>query len=336
MAEKISAVLITKNEAKVIERCIKSLKGVDEIVILDTGSTDKTVEIARSLGAVVKASEPISPFHFADARNLAHDSASNDWVLVIDADEVLRAGMIGPIRKALSDPGDATAFLVTFTDRGMGTRKKKIYRKSVWKWRYRVHEQLFGGKDEHIKFLEQVVFEHLPDPDKKVRRAQNVDLLKMTIQENPEYVSAYRMLGQELMLEKKYEEAIPLLATFVEKMNIDTLEKSEAMIRLGECYGKLKRLEDACRWFEYAFQTDPRRREPLYQGGWYMADNAKTVSDLIIARDFLQRCIAIPLSAKPGTRLDEAVAWSNKPNQLLSLCNREIDRASETAQKQHK
>lgn len=336
MGEKISAVLIAKNEAKVIERCIKSVKGCDEIVVLDTGSTDKTVEIATSLGVKVETTEPVTPFHFANARNQAHDLASNDWILAIDADEVLRAGMMGLIRKALAKPEDATAFIITFTDRDMGTRKKKIYRKSVWQWRYRVHEQLFGGPDETVKFLEKVVFEHLPDPDKRARRAQNVELLKLTVQENPEYAGAYRLLGQETMLEKKYEEAIPLLATYIEKMEKDTLEKSEAMIRIGECYGKLKRLEDACKWFEYSTQVDPRRREPLYQAGWYMTENARTVSDLVIARDFLQRCIAIPLSAKPGTRLDEAVAWSAKPNRLLDLCNKEIERASEAARMAHK
>lgn len=328
MSEKISAVLITKNEGKVIERCMKSLKGLDEIAIMDTGSTDNTVEVAKSFGAKVGTSEPVSPFHFAAARNAAQELASNDWVLAIDADEVLRAGMMGPIRQALSNAGDATAFIITFTDRGRVTEKKKIYRKSVWNWKYRVHEQLTGGEDSTVQYLDNVVFEHLPDPNKKVRHEQNIELLKITVKENPEYIRAFKHLGQELMLEKCYEEAIPYLATFVEKTDEDALEKSEVMMHLGECYGELKKLNDACKWFDYAAQTDVRRREPLYRGGWFMIKNAQTVGDLMIARDFLQRCISIPIKAKPWTPLDQAYVWTFKPNQALTFCNEQIEKAS--------
>ena len=139
--EKISAVLIVKNEQKVIKRCLKSVKDCDEIVVLDTGSTDRTVAIAEEMGAKVKVSEPVVPFHFANARNAAHDLASNDWIVAIDADEVLRAGMLAKIRavmkeQATKEPFDqVSAFNITFTDRGASTRKKKIYRKSAWNWK---------------------------------------------------------------------------------------------------------------------------------------------------------------------------------------------------------
>lgn len=83
---RISACLITKNEGKNIERCINSFKDVvDEIIVVDTGSDDNTVETARKLGALV--------YHFgwndnfADARNFALDKAKYRWVLFLDADE---------------------------------------------------------------------------------------------------------------------------------------------------------------------------------------------------------------------------------------------------------
>lgn len=324
VGEKISAVLITKNEAKVIERCIKSLKGVDEVVILDTGSTDNTVEIARSLGAKVKAADPLVPFHFATARNVAQVLAVNDWVLVIDADEVLRAGMMRHIRQAIDAPQESTAFVITFTDRGATTRKIKLYRKSIWSWKYRVHEQLVGGDTKAIGSLERVIFEHLPEPDKKARRGQNIELLRMTIQENPEYIRAYKHLGQELMIEKNYEEAIPWLATFVEKTTEGPLEKSEVMMRLGHCYGELGRLEEACRWFDFSAQTDPRRREPLFNGGVYMGKKGKTLADMMIARDFLQRCISIPVNDRPGSHLDQPAVWGKEPHRLLKECQKQI------------
>jgi tetratricopeptide (TPR) repeat protein len=328
MNDKISAVLIVKNEQKTIARCLKSLVGCDEIVVLDTGSTDKTVAIAREMGAKVQVSAPLVPFHFANARNAAHELASNDWILTIDADEVLRAGMMGKIRTAMKDQEakdpfeKSSAFIVTFTDRGTITKKKKVYRKSTWGWKWRVHEQLHPlGTDVQESMLESVVLEHLPDADKAKRRGQNMELLKMTILETPEYVRAWKHLGQELMLDKEFQDAIPYLEHFVEKTSEGPLEKSDVMLRIGQCYGETKNYEEACRWFERAAQTDIRRREPLFNAAQYLMMKAPlSYGDLVMAIDFLKRCVAIPAASKPGSHLDQAWAWGNRPKQLLRTC----------------
>lgn len=326
--EKISAVLITKNEQKVIARCIKSLAGCDEIVILDTGSTDKTVTIARELGAVVKVSEPIVPFHFAEARNAAHELAQNDWILTIDADEVLRSGMMSKIREAIKEQEAAepftksSAFIVTFTDRASVTKKKKVYRKSSWGWKWRVHEQLHPlGTDVQESMLDSVVMEHLPVADKAVRHGQNIVLLRMTIAETPEYIRAWKHLGQELMIDKEHQAAIPYLAHFVEKTDEGPLDKSDVMLRVGQCYGEIKKYEEACRWFEMAAQTDPRRRESLFNAAQYlMMKNPLSYGDVVMAINFLKRCISIPPSGKPGSNVDQAWAWGTRPSQLLRVC----------------
>lgn len=326
--EKISAVLIVKNEQKVIKRCLKSVKDCDEIVVLDTGSTDRTVAIAQEMGAKVKVSEPIVPFHFANARNAAHDLTSNDWILAIDADEVLRAGMLAKIRAVMKDqaakePFDqVSAFNITFTDRGASTRKKKIYRKSLWNWKWRVHEQLHAlGTDVKEGMLESVVMEHLPEADKSRRHGQNIELLKITVKETPEYIRAWKHLGQELMLNKEFQDAIPYLAEFVEKTTEGPLEKSEVMLRIAQCYGETKQYEPCVRWFEMAAQTDPRRREPLFNAGQYlMSKNPLSYGDVVQAIGFFKRCLEIPVDSKPGSHLDQAWAWGTRPKQLLRVC----------------
>jgi glycosyltransferase involved in cell wall biosynthesis len=81
---KLSAVVITKNEEANIERCLRSVSWVDEIILVDSDSDDATVEIARNLGAKVFRPE----WHgFGPAKQFAVDQASGDWVLSIDADE---------------------------------------------------------------------------------------------------------------------------------------------------------------------------------------------------------------------------------------------------------
>lgn len=335
MTERISAVLITKNEQKVIGRCLKSVAGVDEIIVLDTGSTDGTVKIAREGGATVQEAEPIVPFHFATARNMAHDLASNDWILTIDADEILRAGMIRKIRTAIreeeaKEPFErASAFLVTFTDRGAITHKKKVYRKGCWNWKWRVHEQLLPtGTDVKEAMLKAVVMEHLPVPDKTLRHGQNVELLKMVVVETPEYTRAWKYLGQELMQDKAYRDALPYLAHFVEHSTDGPLETSEGMMRVGQCYAELKDYDTAIRWFEMAATTDPRRREPLFHAGRYlMLKSQITYGDLVDATNFLRRCVSIPISSKPGGHTDHAGVWGHEPERMLAFLQEEVAKA---------
>ncbi|NLM74439.1 MAG: glycosyltransferase [Clostridiaceae bacterium] len=83
---KISTCLIVKNEADNIARCLDSVKTIsDEIIVVDTGSTDNTVEIARSFGARVYFYEWDN--NFSNAKNFALDKATGDWIIFLDADE---------------------------------------------------------------------------------------------------------------------------------------------------------------------------------------------------------------------------------------------------------
>lgn len=89
---KLSACMIVKNEKNVLMRCLESLKGeVDEIVIVDTGSTDGTDEIAR-LYADVYEQRIFDPWDFSEARNYSMDLATGNRILIIDADEWVSEG----------------------------------------------------------------------------------------------------------------------------------------------------------------------------------------------------------------------------------------------------
>lgn len=329
MTHPTSVVLIVKDEAEVLERCLRSvLQVADDIVVCDTGSTDATCDIARRYHANVVAMGSVpKPFHFAEARNFATTHAKNDWVLSIDADEVLRPGMARKIRDAMAADPAATALRVTFTDRGFVTHKKKIFDRRVWKWESRVHERLIGGKVENIFSAYDVVMEHLPTPNKKLRRDQNIELLRLAVVENPDYMRLFRHLGQELMLEKKWSEAIPNLATYLEKTTEEAIERSEVMIHLARCYAETDRMEIARTWFGAAAQMAPGRREPHYLDAWYAIKNAKVAPDLAYAMECLNRCLAIDEKQRPGSPLDNAAAWGSEPMKMMRFCKEQVSLA---------
>ncbi|HUI57084.1 MAG TPA: glycosyltransferase family 2 protein [Bryobacteraceae bacterium] len=83
---KITATIITLNEERNIARAIESLRCADEILIVDSGSTDRTVELAQKLGARV---EEAGWLGFAAQKNWAAEHATHDWILSLDADEAL-------------------------------------------------------------------------------------------------------------------------------------------------------------------------------------------------------------------------------------------------------
>ena len=97
----ISASLIIKNESEMLGKCLKSIKGVDEIVVLDTGSDDDSIKIAKEAGAKVYTDYKWND-HFSEARNESKKHCTGDWLLIIDGDEILQTS-IPTIRKMLSE-----------------------------------------------------------------------------------------------------------------------------------------------------------------------------------------------------------------------------------------
>lgn len=95
----ISAVIICKNEQANIERCLKSLTWVDEVVVYDSGSTDETINIAQKMGAKVYQGPWLG---FGATKREATNKASHDWILSIDSDEEVPEGLMLEIKAKLS------------------------------------------------------------------------------------------------------------------------------------------------------------------------------------------------------------------------------------------
>lgn len=239
----IGAVLIVKNEEAVLERCLRSLEGVDQLVVLDTGSTDRTLEIAGRFTTDVSSWKPPEPFHFADARNRALEGCGQEWALTIDADEILMPGALDMLRQAIKNYFIADGFHVTFTlfdEEGKNPGrlpKLKLFRTSRWLWQNRIHEILYPRSvPAPVRSVPEAVIEHRPPAGREARRQQNLDLLKISVQESPEYVRNIRQLGMEYYARQDWGGAIPHLEQYMAAPGahqVDRMDRSETLSHLG-------------------------------------------------------------------------------------------------------
>ncbi|MCS7316068.1 MAG: glycosyltransferase family 2 protein [Bryobacterales bacterium] len=157
---KISATIITENEERNLPRAIESLRCCDEIVVVDCGSTDRTVEIARRLGARVLESEWRG---YAAQKNWAAEQARYDWIFSLDADEALSEALEGEIWQLKKAGPSCDAYTVPRLAQYLGRwilhsgwypdRKIRLYdrRKARWVGEY-VHERVqTQGRVGHLR-----------------------------------------------------------------------------------------------------------------------------------------------------------------------------------------
>jgi glycosyltransferase involved in cell wall biosynthesis len=177
---KISATIITYNEERNIARAIESLRCADEILVLDSGSSDRTTEIAEKHGArIVDSPWP----GYAKQKNLAAERAANDWILSIDADESLSEALEAEIWQLKKHGPDFDAYTMPRLARYLGRwihhsgwypdRKVRLYdrRKASWVGAY-VHESVrVEGRVGHLEsnllhFTCESLSEHLKTMDR--------------------------------------------------------------------------------------------------------------------------------------------------------------------------
>ena len=148
---RLSVIVIAKNEAPMIGRCLQSLAWADEIIVMDSGSTDGTQDICRALGAKVFVTEDWpGP---GPQRNRAIERASGDWILALDADEWVNEDLRHEIAQVMHAPEDKIAFRIKRLSSYCG----RYMRHSGW-WPDYVSRLFLRG---HACFEGGIVHDHL-------------------------------------------------------------------------------------------------------------------------------------------------------------------------------
>lgn len=201
MSISVSLTVITLNEEENIARCLSSVDFADDIVVLDSGSTDRTVEIAKSMGARVFSEEWRG---YRDQKARAVELAEHDWILSLDADEALSDDLLKEIKEKIAGGLQAGGYESPRLSHHMGRwiwhggwypdRQLRFFNRKKCHWSEgHVHEKVVG---ENIQSLKNPIY-HWPFKD-----------LKAQMQTNNEYSS---LAAQDLFDRKKSYSCIKLI-----------------------------------------------------------------------------------------------------------------------------
>ncbi len=231
VCNRLSVCIITKNEEKFIAQCLKSVKGLaNQIVVLDTGSTDRTVEIAKASGAEVHQFNWCDDF--SAARNAALEHATGDWILMLDADEELPADQHANLKKDFSN-ADALAYRLPLVNVGQNDGRSfvpRLFRNAPGVHFYgRIHEQVFSSLLPYCKawgmktelgtaqLLHHGYTKEIEKDRNKVER--NLRLLKLAVEERPNDANLVMNLGLELVRSGELHEGLARYAEAFELMS---------------------------------------------------------------------------------------------------------------------
>lgn len=209
---RLTVCLIARNEERFLGQCLQSVRELaDQIVVIDTGSTDRTVEIARAHGAEVHAFAWCDDF--SAARNRALEHARGDWVLMLDADEVLPVESHAAVRGLMRTP-EVMAWRLRLVnhgreDEGCGYVPRLFRNAPLLFYVWRVHEQVFPSIELRCRdwglqtrLADSATLVHFGYEASVVRDRQkvrrNLELLELAVQEHPEASYLWMNYGLEL------------------------------------------------------------------------------------------------------------------------------------------
>lgn len=245
---RLALVVIAKDEARTIARCLRSAKPwVDTLIVLDTGSTDATAAIARECGAKVYPFQWVDDFSAARNAALAHSDA--DWNLVLDADEWIADGAQCLGAQALGPPefvGVVSVASTFDTPTGRSRAVNWIPRLLPRGTRYvgRVHEQPVSALPRKRLPLE-IGHDGYERQALQAKRGRNAALLLAELATAPDNPYTLYQLGKDCEIYGEFDSACDYYARAWSLMDASAAYAHGLLLRQMYCLGQSGRLEDA-------------------------------------------------------------------------------------------
>jgi len=261
MSKTVAVCMIVKNEEAMLARCLESVKDADAIYILDTGSQDRTVEIAKQYTNNVYL-DYVWDDSFCDAQNFLLDKirGKEDWILSIDADEFCHD--FSEVRKAIELGKDYVACRMIAEG---GVRLEfmfsRLFRNSpdIY-WCQRIHKHLnLGGEGERVANV-CITFgwspAHNNDPDRALR------ILERVVSEEQDPGRNLYYLGREYWYKQRYQECIDTLDRHVRASSWDA-ERAESFFIISQAFSAMGKDTDARYACFHAIDLNPNFKEAI-------------------------------------------------------------------------
>lgn len=317
--KKITVYAITKNEAKNVLSWYSSMEEADEIIVLDTGSTDDTVKLLKQCPKVIVYEKIVKPWRFDVARNisLSYVSEDTDICVCTDLDERFEKNWRLNLEKNWLEGTTRGKYLYNwnFNEKGVPATTfylNKIHSRHDYKWVHPVHEVLECINKEHEILIPNVTLNHYQDFAKS--RTSYLPLLEMSVEECPEDDRNMHYLGREYMYYGEYDKAIATLHKHLKMKNATWKDERCASMRyIAYSYLQKNYLEESILWYKLAINEAPYLREPKYDLGYlYYLNN-----DYEKAYYYLKN--ALKIKEKSLTYINEENAWNSNIYDILSI-----------------
>lgn len=329
---------IAKNEEAFVERWMASMSEADQVVVLDTGSTDGTVEKLRACGATV-VQEEIIPWRFDTARNRSLERVPNeaDICVCTDLDEILQPGWRALLEEAwFSGAGQATyRYIWSFQpdgSEGVVFWYEKCHARHGYRWVHPVHEVLrwMGeGKPGAMVVVDGMQLEHHPDPTKS--RGQYLELLELSVQEQPEENRNVHYLGREYLFRGRWDDCIAMLKRHLAMPSATWRDERAASMRyIALSYVRKGQPEEAKRWYWRAIAEAPYLREPWMDCAVLFYELEEWEGVAYCTKN------ALMIVHRPGTYICEAAAWGSLPHDLRAIALYQMGRIREALEEARK
>ena len=315
---KICVYAICKNEEKFIKRWYESVKEADGIYVLDTGSTDNSVNLLESLGVVVRQ-EIINPWRFDVARNKSLEMIPDtfDICICLDLDEVLEKGWYQNIKSLWKDGLTRLRYVYNWSlDKNnqpiISFYGEKIHKRNGFTWVNPVHEILKYKGEEKYLYTDKVIVNHYPDSKKS--RSSYLPLLELAVKEDPSNDRNMHYLGREYMYYGKYEEAISTLERHLSLESATWKDERCASMRfIARCYMKLNRPREALMWSNLAIKESPYLRDAYMEKALITYELKKFKETEKLCRE------ALKIKKHPKTYINEVFTTDLNIYDILSV-----------------
>lgn len=309
---KIAVYAISKNEENFVERFCESAKDADYVVIVDTGSTDNTVEKAKSCGALVH-SICVRPWRFDKARDAALFLVPEDATICVslDLDEELTPGWREEIERVWKDNTTRLRYKYDWGN-DLQFFYEKIHHRHGYHWHHPCHEypRPDGRTTEVYAQTDKLLVVHKPDPTKS--RGQYLDLLKLSVTEDPTCPRDAFYYARELTFHRRWEEAIDALKKYLGMATATwDHERSYAMRLLGNAYEHTG--QDGMVWYRRACAEAPHTREPWCELA--LACHRKRLWE----ECFAAASTALKITERQFVYTADPACWGARPHDLLAI-----------------